>query len=55
MGRAEKGLRHQYDFFLKYFDQTAEFTDPAHALGFTAQLPHMAYHLGAIRQILKVV
>ncbi len=51
----KKDVRYQYEFFLNYFQQPPDFPSQDHALGFTAQLPHMAYHLGAIRQIMKIV
>ena len=48
-------VRYQYDYFLNYFETKPDINEPDHAVGFLAQLPHMAFHLGAIRQILKVV
>jgi len=50
-----KDIRHQYEFFLNYFTTEPQFPDDETVIGFTAQLPHMAFHLGAIRQLLKIV
>lgn len=51
----KRDVRYQYDFFLNYFASPPQFPDEESITGFVAQLPHMAFHLGAIRQIMKVV
>lgn len=52
----KKDIYHQYSFFVDYFSkETVDFPDEQAVIGFTAQLPHMAFHLGAIRQIMKIV
>ncbi len=51
----KKDVRYQYEFFLNYFEQNPHIEEPDHAIGFLAQLPHMAFHLGAIRQLLRLV
>lgn len=51
----KKDVRYQYDFFVNYFKGEPDFSDEGNLVGFTAQLPHMAFHLGAIRQIMKIV
>ena len=51
----KRDVRFQYDFFRKYFEGEIDFPSEHHAKGFAAQIPHMAYHLGAIRQIMKMV
>lgn len=48
-------VRHQYEFFVKFFEANPSIEQEDHAIGFLAQLPHMAFHLGAIRQIMKIV
>ena len=47
-------IRREYQFF---FDavESAEIPSAEAGIGFVAQLPHMAFHLGAIRQIMKIV
>jgi hypothetical protein len=51
----KKDVKYQYDFFLNYFQGELDFPDQEAVVGFVAQLPHMAFHLGAIRQIMKVL
>lgn len=51
----KRDIRYQYEFFVDACEKAGEFDDPDTAIGFAAQLPHMAFHLGAIRQIMKVV
>jgi hypothetical protein len=52
----KRDIYHQYSFFVDYFSkESVDFPDEGTVIGFTAQLPHMAFHLGAIRQIMKIV
>ena len=51
----KRDIRFQYSFFLSACGKSEDFDDAETALGFTAQLPHMAFHLGAIRQLMKIV
>jgi len=47
----------EYVFFRDWFAAKQDWTeaDPETWIGALAQLPHMAFHLGAIRQIMKIV
>ena len=47
-------VRYEYEFFLRWLEPNTEWSDSGVVLGVLAQLPHMAYHLGAIRQLMKV-
>jgi hypothetical protein len=47
-------VRYEYAFFLRWFEANEDWSDPVVRTGVMAQLPHFAYHLGAIRQLMKV-
>ena len=51
----KQDIKKQYDFFLAYFESNVDFPDQDSEIGFVAQLPHMAFHLGALRQLIKIV
>jgi len=51
----KQDIKKQFDFFLAYFESNVDFPDQESVIGFVAQLPHMAFHLGAIRQLVKIV
>lgn len=48
-------IREEYDFFLGLLRSQPEIPGGDAVIGTLAQLPHMAYHLGAIRQLMKLV
>lgn len=48
-------IRQHYQYFLDWFDTNTNWSDQETVVGALAQLPHMAFHLGAIRQLMKVV
>jgi hypothetical protein len=47
-------IRREYQYFLDAVEAN-EIPNEEAGIGFLAQLPHMAFHLGAIRQIMKIV
>jgi hypothetical protein len=44
----------EYASFMKWFRNHAEWDDEAVRAGAIATLPHMAFHLGAIRQLIRL-
>jgi hypothetical protein len=48
-------IRDEYEFFLKTFEAQTTWDNQETVTGFTAQIPHMAFHLGAMRQIMNIV
>ena len=47
-------VREEYQFFLGTLSNNPEIPEGDAVIGSLAMLPHMAYHLGAIRQLMKV-
>lgn len=47
-------VRAEYDEMLRWYEANVDFSDPETLTGSVAQVAHMAYHLGAIRQLLKI-
>jgi hypothetical protein len=47
-------VREEYAFFLGIMSNGPEILEGDAVIGSLAMLPHMAYHLGAIRQLMKV-
>lgn len=47
-------IRSEYSSFMRWFRNCDEWQDEAAVSGALAVLPHMAFHLGAIRQLLKL-
>ncbi|MEZ0325898.1 MAG: hypothetical protein ACAH95_08320 [Fimbriimonas sp.] len=49
-------IRREYEFFLNWFETSFpdREVEPAMFAGVLGTLPHMAYHLGAIRQLMKL-
>lgn len=47
-------IRSTYTQLLKWFESNEEWSDPEAVVGSLALLPHMAFHLGAIRQLMKL-
>lgn len=45
----------EYQTFISWFESNQDWSDDETRIGALAALPHMAFHLGAIRQILKVI
>lgn len=50
-----KGLRKEYAGVLTFLESNPDWKDQDWLTGAFAQLAHAAYHLGAIRQIMKVI
>lgn len=48
-------LRREYDGVLKFLETRPDWPEQDWLMGATALVPHMAYHLGAIRQLIKLV
>lgn len=48
-------VRSEYEGVVGFFDQRPAWPQQDWLLGAMALLPHMAYHLGAIRQLMKLV
>lgn len=48
-------LREEYDKLMPFFASYSDWTAEDSAVGALALLPHLAYHLGAVRQLLKLV
>lgn len=48
-------LRAEYESYLAWFSANEDWTHPDAHLNTLTPLPHVAYHLGAIRQIMKVI
>ena len=44
----------EYDFFMNWLATNDDWSYPDNVTGSLAQLPHMSYHLGAIRQLMKL-
>ncbi len=47
-------IRHEYEFLLNALQSHEDWGSQDQVTGAMAQLPHMAYHLGAIRQLIKL-
>lgn len=45
-------IRDEYTLFLGWLESQTGWRDQTTVIGVLAQLPHMAYHLGAIRQLI---
>jgi len=48
-------IRSEYEVFIAWFESNQDWSVDEAAIGSLASLPHLSFHLGAIRQILKVV
>ena len=48
-------IQDEYLFLLVWFETADDWSDEQTVIGGLAQLPHMAFHLGALRQLLKIV
>lgn len=47
-------MRREYADLVSYFNSRPEWPEQDWLIGAIALLPHMAYHLGAVRQLMKV-
>lgn len=47
-------IKDEYDWHMHWVMTNEDWGDPEMTTGVMAQLPHMAYHLGAIRQLMKI-
>lgn len=52
--RLESDVRDEYEFFQGWVAQHSDWTNPDTTTGVLAQLPHLAYHLGAVRQLMAL-
>ena len=48
-------IRSEYDLFIGWFESNQDWSSEDAYISTLASLPHLSFHLGAIRQILKVV
>jgi len=48
-------VHHEYEVFRPFYAGVSDWSVEDSAIGGLAVLPHVAYHLGAIRQLLKLV
>ncbi|MBS1713872.1 MAG: hypothetical protein JST30_06000 [Armatimonadetes bacterium] len=48
-------LHREYETFRPFYEGTTDWSVEDSAIGGLAILPHLAYHLGAVRQLLKLV
>lgn len=51
----QAGLRSEYDQLRQVIPPNVNWNDPVIARGVMSHIPHAAYHLGAIRQLLRVI
>ncbi|MCW5943348.1 MAG: hypothetical protein KIS66_14040 [Fimbriimonadaceae bacterium] len=47
-------IRAAYAFLIGQMEANSDWSNPDMVIGALAQLPHMAFHLGAIRQLMKL-
>jgi len=49
----KNNVKSEYEFFIRAFESNEDWPNMEHVIGGLGVLPHMAFHLGAIRQIMK--
>jgi hypothetical protein len=54
-GDLKRTIRSEYERFIRWFELNEDWeTEEDHLISACAQLPHFAYHLGALRQLISI-